>query len=153
MDIKILSEEQVNIINHKYNYLNFSFFHYKNLFIFLTSSLVFIKNFRLFLVEDMQTLPPQKEPFFSSCCEMFWNDWKINFPIFAIFYFSKYNRSIMGKFVSIWLQKKKCIMFWNGFLSSWVFFVRCLVFQILPILYFTFEMHSVLRRIHNCFLW
>ena len=54
-------------------------------------------------------------------CAMFWNELKINFPISVIF---KYNC-----FLSIWLQKKskKCTMFWNGLLSSWVFF--CAIFS------------------------
>ena len=49
--------------------------------------------FRPVLVNEMQTSPPsppQKEPlsfYCPYCCAMFWNEWKINFPIFAIFIF------------------------------------------------------------------
>ena len=38
-------------------------------------------------------------------------------------------------------KQKRCSMFWNWFLSSWVFFVQSLVVEWL-ILYFTFIMHS-----------
>ena len=39
-------------------------------------------------------------------------------------------------------RPKRCAMFWNGFLSSWVFLVRFLIFVLRSISYFTFVVHS-----------
>ena len=80
------------------------------------------------LVNDMQTSTLKKSHFHffgPTGCLMFWNEWKINFPIFA-----------MNSFWDMvaqnsWNPKKKRAMFWNGFFSSWVFFLlQFLVFEI-----------------------
>ena len=96
----------------------------------------------------MQTSPsPQKESFF-----IFWYKMRRNVLIriknqFSYFYFG--DIIVQKSKICIHLTKKpkRCAIFWNRFLSSWVFFVPCLVFEIWSILYYTFVMHSGLRRI------
>ena len=96
------------------------------------------------LVNDMQT-SPQKEPFSffgPKWREMFWNEWKIHFPIFVI---SEIFKHLERKKKSY--HPKRCAMFWNRCSSSWVIFVRFLVFELWSILYFTFVMNWRLTEI------
>ena len=70
---------------------------------------------------DLQT---QKWSNFHEVCAICWN---INFPIFCNFYTSELIVSYVHNFVDTYTNQKmylkRCPMFWNGFLSSWVFYV------------------------------
>ena len=86
------------------------------------NSAIYRVNIGLVLVKDMQTSPPQ-------WYAMFWNEWKINFSFFFNPWFCSQFPSVFTD--QIWRRKKclkRCAMFWNGFFSSWIFFVRFLVF-------------------------
>ena len=65
------------------------------------------------LINDMQTLSPQKWPnriFVSKCCTMFYNEWKNNFPIFAIFSFW-YMVDFVLKILKILIKKNVTLFF------------------------------------------
>ena len=61
-----------------------------------------------------------------------------SFTIFKCFY--------QPNMVKNYVYLKRCVMFWRGYLCSWVLFVRFLVFEIWSILYFTFVMHPGLNK-------
>ena len=104
----------------------------------------------LFQVKDMQTPLHLKKFFFILCPKwrvMFGNEWNVNFPIF---FFLRYDRSKIEKLYPFgYKNKKRCAMFWKGFLSSWIFCMWCLFFEIWSNMYFTFVMHSGHRRIQK----
>ena len=96
-----------------------------------------LKNFKwgLFLVKNMHTI------FFVHIVAQYSETNEKSISDFCDLYFLKYKRSKWEKSYPFGFKKlKRYAMFWNGFLSSWVFFfLRCLVFEIWSILYFTYR--------------
>ena len=78
------------------------------------------------LVNDVQTPSLQKEPFSifgPKWHAMFWNEWKINFPIFSFWNMVDFRSSRYTLNICFFHCPKRCALFWIGFLGTSVFFV------------------------------
>ena len=121
--------------------------------------------FGLFLLKDMicRAAPPpclQNVPsllFGPKQCAKFWNEWKINFPMLAIFIVSNIIVQKGEIFLSIRLPKWKiCAMFWNGFMFMSFFF--CVILRFWDMVDFVFNhfdafrMHFIKIKNNFCFL-
>ena len=99
------------------------------------------------LVNDMQTPSPLKRAimiFGPKWHVMLWNEGKTNFPTYATFIFWTMVDSVLNFQMFLTYQRckkkcclKRCAMFWNGFLSSWVSF--CTIFSFWDIADFVFN--------------
>ena len=97
-------------------------------------------------IKDMQTPPPtlQKWPYIHERCAMFWNDWKINFPIFIFWvmvdFVCKVLRKCTKKSVKVIIFTRKMHILHNLLKRMKNLFLRFLFFNLWSILYSKFKL-------------
>ena len=111
----------------------------------------FFQQAGFFHINDMPLSPSKKAVsiFCPNCCAMFSNEWKINFPILIFWVIDDFVHNFQLFLTNQKWKKNVMRNLWNGFLSSWVLFVKILVFELWSILYFTFVVHSGLNQFRN----
>ena len=79
---------------------------------------------------------------------MFWYEWKIYFPIFAIYILRDVTIQKSQILIHSAVKQNRCAMFWNWCLSSWLF---CAMFSFWDMVdfVFTFVIYSGLREFRN----